>query len=217
MPSGYKYIVLFLMALGLLSGCVSTRHIARNTPSPQHRPQVYKKLKPEDRNNLALLARKAVGRSKIAVAGKSFRADCSGTVRAIFAAAKIPLGGIIKNSTDNDVKTIYRFVQRYGQIYKENPKPGDLVFFHNTYNRSGSGRMNDALTHIGIIEKVDGEIVHFVHHMGHSIIRSRMNLQKPKLSRHPQTSERINHVLRRAQRGQRSYTAAELFAGFGRL
>jgi hypothetical protein len=127
------------------------------------------------------------------------------------------LGGIIKNHDDNDVKAIYRYVQKYGQLSKTNAEPGDLVFFHNTYNRSNSGYMNDALTHIGIIEKIDNNIIYFIHHLGKSIIRSRMCITKPDLLFDPLTNERLNHVLRRAQGRARAYAAGELFAGFGRL
>jgi len=174
------------------------------------------KITPEQRLLLVSLARQAVGKARI-TKKTGARADCSGTMRALFAQARIPLGGILKSRDDNDVKTIYRYVQKYGKILKSGPEIGDFVFFHNTYNLSKSGLMNDALTHIGIIEKIDRDTIYFIHHLGKSIIRSRMNLAQPKLSRCPKTQERINHVLRRSQGEQKSYTAGELFAGFGRL
>jgi hypothetical protein len=77
--------------------------------------------------------------------------------------------------------------------------------------------MNDALTHIGIVEKLEGSTVHFIHHLGRAIIRSRMDLSLPKSTFHPKTHARINHILRRPQGIHKAYTAAELFAAFGRL
>jgi len=44
-----------------------------------------------------------------------------------------------------------------------------------------------------------------------------MDLSKPKERFHPETKQRINHILRKAQGPYRAYTAGELFAGFGRL
>jgi hypothetical protein len=199
---------------------ITTGHCATITPKvSSHRSSSRKKisLSQEQRQRLIRLAHEAVGKSRIALKHRSFRADCSGTIRALFAQARIPLGGILKREADNDVKLIYRFVQSYGRIIKNNPLPGDLVFFHNTYNRNGTKKMDDALTHIGIVEKIDNNIIYFIHHMGKSIIRSRMNIKKPRLAIDPQTKERINHILRRAQGPQRAYTAGELCAGFGRL
>lgn len=169
------------------------------------------------REILTKTAQTFIGKSSIRVGKTSFRNDCSGAIRAIFAAAKLRLGGIIKFTSDNDVKTIYRYTQKYGHILKNNPLPGDLVFFNNTYDRSRNGRFNDALTHIGLVEKVEGDTVFFIHHLGRSIIRSRMNLILPKASYDPRSNQRINHILRRAQGVHPAYTAAELFAGFGRL
>ena len=207
-----RYIILLLLFTALC-GCVprSARLIkpTREYPRPP-------KINAEQRERLVNLARQALGKSRV-LEKPNLRADCSGTIRALFAQAKIPLGGIIKNSNDNDVKTIYRYVQKYGQILKSDPAIGDLVFFHNTYNLSRSGLMNDALTHIGIIEKIEKDTIYFVHHLGKSIIRSRMNLAQPQHSRDPKTHERINHILRRSQGHEKSYTAGELFAGFGRL
>lgn len=162
-------------------------------------------------------AQEALGRSRVVVGRRAFRSDCSGTVRGIFAGARIGLGGIIKHRDENDVKAIYRYVQTYGKIHREKPEPGDLVFFHNTYDRSRDGRMRDALTHVGIVEKIEGTTVSFIHHLGQSIIRSRMNLSYPKATFDPRGQTRINHILRKPQGKHRAYTAAELFAGYGRL
>ena len=176
-----------------------------------------KKLSSEDRSLITKIAQRSIGKHSITTPKRSFRADCSGTIRGIFFKAQIPLGGILKTKSDNDVKAIYRFVRKYGEIIKNNPQPGDLVFFHNTYDRSRNGHMNDALTHIGIVEKVEGTLVHFIHHLGRSIIRSRLDLSKPKMTIDPTTQERINHILRRAQGAYPPFMTAQLFAGFGRL
>lgn len=222
-----KYIInLTSLALALpillLSGCASLKvglKTSRNI-SPKSTERLIVKPKPllsDERQKLASVAKTFIGKSALKVGPHTFRSDCSGAIRAIFATARLRLGGIIKRAGDNDVKTIYRYVQKYGKVIKNSAEPGDLVFFHNTYDRSRNGRMNDALTHIGLIEKIEGDTIYFVHHLGQSVIRSRMNLAHPTQTYDPHNHTRINHILRRAQGKHRAYTAAELFAGFGRL
>jgi hypothetical protein len=205
--------IIFFIILLFFSGC-SSIHVKRIPTSTTIK---LPNLSEHERLRLLNAAKGALGKSQLIVRNKRFRNDCSGTIRAIFAQAQIGLGGIIKTNRENDVKAIYRYIQRYGKIVKTDPLPGDLVFFHNTYDRSGNGHMNDALTHIGIVEKVDNATVYFIHHLGQSIIRSRMNLKYRDETFHPHTKDRVNHVLRKAQGPYRAYTAAELFAGFGRL
>jgi hypothetical protein len=176
-----------------------------------------RKVTTNDRLRIASFAQQALGRPSLKVGKKQFRADCSGTVRAIYTRAQVGLGGIIKNNAENDVKAIYRYVQKYGKVHREKPEPGELIFFHNTYDRSRNGRMNDPLTHVAIVEKVEGTTIHFIHHLGQSIIRSRMDLSFPKATFNPINNKKINDILRRAQGKHRAYTAGELFAGFGRL
>jgi len=198
------------------TGC-ATMTLAKPKPrqlasSPKRAP-----LSAQERQKIALLAKQSLGKSRLKVGSTVFRNDCSGAVRGIFAKANIPLGGVIKNQRENDVKAIYRYTQKYGKIVQQNPQVGDIVFFHNTYDRSRNGKMNDALTHIGIVEKVEGPVVHFIHHLGQSIIRSRMDLSRPNLCFESGSNKRINHILRKAQGKYRAYTTAELFAGFGQL
>lgn len=213
--SASKKIYILLIALLFFSGCASIKI----NPSPT-RSTTKLNIKPwtnNDRQRVLKIASSVIGQNALTIGKRTFRADCSGAVRGIFTKARLGLGGIIKNGDENDVKALYRFVQKYGKIVKSNPTAGDLVFFHNTYDRSRNGRMNDALTHVGIVEKVSGSTIYFIHHLGQAIIRSRMDLSLPRETFHPHTGERINHVLRRAQGSYRAYTAAELFAGFGHL
>jgi hypothetical protein len=211
------YPTAILLGIIHLGGCstVSAGKIHPNSEAKRgitHRP-----LSDQDRLRITSIAQEALGKPNLLVGKKHFRSDCSGTVRAIFAKANLSLGGIVKWNWENDVKAIYRYVKKYGAIKKTQPFPGDLVFFHNTYDRSRNGRMKDALTHVGIVEKIEGTVVHFIHHLGQSIIRSRLDLTRPKDTVDVTSNKRINDVLRRAQGPNRAYTAGELFAGFGRL
>src|SRR2546423_1812355 len=97
-----RYFILIL-ALIALSGCVTrSARIIRPTREYSRPP----KITSEQRERLVGLARQALGKARV-LERPNLRADCSGTIRALFAQAKIPLGGIIKTSGDNDVKAIY--------------------------------------------------------------------------------------------------------------
>jgi peptidoglycan DL-endopeptidase CwlO len=150
--------------------------------------------------------------------GKSYRGDCSGTTRAIYDSLGISLGYAPANAGDNDATTIYNSVEKNGVLDQKNIAPLDLVFFDDTYDRNNNGKLDDKLTHVGVVEKIlPDKTILFVHFMGKSIIRSRMNLLYPNLQHHPQSKERVNHLLRRASKKHKGFTAAKLFVGFGRF
>lgn len=206
--------VLVSIAILALAGCSTTAIKRGRSEKINHN---FRALSNKDRKALIKNAQKALGMHQLKVGKTVFRADCSGTIRAIFAKSQIFLGGVLKTKDDNDVKAIYRHVRKYGRIIKSDPLPGDLVFFHNTYDRSRNGRMDNALTHIGLVETVRDGTITFIHHLDQTIIRSHMNLLRPDVALDKRTGQRINHVLRKAQGGYPPFTAAELFAGFGRL
>jgi len=166
---------------------------------------------------IAEAAKSVVGQTQVKAEGKYFRRDCSGTARGIYQLAGLDLGFEPSIARENDSKSLYRLMEKNGEIANE-PKVGDIVFFDNTYDVNRDGKENDPLSHVGVVESIleDGTIL-FVHYMGRSIIRSRMNLAFPAKQLHPETGERINHMLRRRGSKHKGSTAAQLFAGFGRL
>ncbi|MES2504634.1 MAG: A/G-specific adenine glycosylase [Myxococcota bacterium] len=154
------------------------------------------------RQDPVVYAKQLVGKSHAKLGGKDYRADCSGTVRAIYDAGGIWLGNA--SSTDD----MYRYVQKNGQLDTRAPKPKDLIFFN-----AGDSK---ELAHIGFVEEVlpDGTVL-FIHHISGMIVRSRMNLKSPNLQTDPQSGARLNHILRRGKR--KGYTAGQLFVAFGRM
>lgn len=148
-------------------------------------------------------ARSLIGQSYAVLNDKEYRADCSGTIKAIYDAAGYSLGNV--EGTD----AIYKYIEKNGILDMRKPKVGDLVFFN-----AGDKKQ---LNHIGFVEEIlPDNTVLFIHHMSGLIVRSRMNLKNPNLQTDPQTKTRLNHILRRAG-AKKSYTAGQLFAGFGRL
>ncbi len=215
--------VWLLLAILLVSACQHTRPRVRlrsaylkSLESPQKPTVVTQGATKFDREKMLEFADGLVGQSRVSIDKKTYRADCSGFVRGVYEQAGLSFGG--GEGKENDTTTIYRFVMEHGRVSMKDPQPGDLVFFDNTYDKNGDGKMNDQLTHVGIVDKIlkNGTVV-FIHFYGKTIIRSRMNLDYPHLEYLPGTKERLNHMLRRKDRKSRGLLAAEVFAGFGKL
>jgi len=101
------------------------------------------------------------------------------------------------------------------------PAVGDLAFFDNTYDRNRDGRLNDDLTHVGIVIAVDSDGTITLAHGGTSSGRSelKMNLRFPNDHRGPDGAVR-NDYLRRRRSSDSSRTphlAGEMWRGFATL
>ncbi len=163
-----------------------------------------------------------IGARRIEVGGRRFPFDCSGLARGVYLAHGVDLyDGAETNETATGVRLIHRYVTRRGRLYRgPDPRPGDLVFFHNTWDRNGDGHVNDMLTHVGIVERVeaDGTVV-FVSRVSRGVERYRMNLAAPHLHRAPD-GRIFNDYMRRKRSHDPDptrYLTGELFAGFGTL
>lgn len=165
-------------------------------------------------------AAQLVGARTIHANGRRVSYDCAGVTRAIYLAHGIDL--YESDSVDrqaNGVRLIYNHVQQYGQIH-QGPvvRPGDLVFFDNTWDFNGDGRINDPLTHIGVVERIgaDGTVV-FISRVAGAVERYRMNLAHPHIHR-GEDGRILNDYLRRKNGHDTEgtgYLTGELFAAFG--
>lgn len=149
-----------------------------------------------------VFAKSLLGKQNAVFNNKEYRADCSGTVKAIYDSAGLSLG------KSEGAYAIYNYVKKKGKLDRRKPKAGDLVFFYASNRRR--------LAHVGFVEKVlpDKTII-FIHHIGGLIIRSRMNTKYPNTQINPKDNSRLNHVLRGGFGN--GCTAGQLFATFGRL
>ena len=143
---------------------------------------------------LAQDAQAAAGLRSVRQLSRTASDDCSGFVRTIYAREGVTLTGLPARPGETGVVYLHR-VARARRALRRTPRPGDLVFFRNTY-RPG-------LSHVGIVEQVRGSEVRFVHRTRSGIVRSRLDLRRPR-------SSARNDVLRRAPRA----LAGELLAGF---
>jgi probable lipoprotein NlpC len=221
--------LLTLLALGTLSGCAAT-----GRPSVQDERSGFSTMGTRGahccamakgvprQTALAKTAVRFVGQSRVQIGGRNYAPDCSGFVRGVYATQLVDLyGGLGELDGGNGVGRIFTHVVEHGRVhYGPTVHPGDLVFFHNTWDFNRDGLPNDPLTHVGVVEKVDldGTVV-FVSSVSAGIERYRMNLKHPDTHKAPD-GRVLNDFLRRKRAGDAPgtyYLAGRLFAAFGTL
>jgi peptidoglycan DL-endopeptidase CwlO len=188
--------------------------------SPEGRPSVIPSLESRGASAsvageaLAQTAREYVGAKAVLVGGRRFPDDCTGLVRAVYARHGLDLFGETGPAADNGVTAIWRYAQRHGSLHKEKPRPGDIVFFTETYDRNRDGRPNDGLTHVGIVDRVepDGTVL-VIHRVARGVVTYRMNVERAQ-DRKDAQGRVLNDWLRE---GKQSRLAGELFAGYATL
>jgi hypothetical protein len=143
-------------------------------------------------------------------------AHAAGFIRAVYLA-----NGVDMDLPENDdaVALLYAAVKRRGKVYHATrPAVGDIVFFHNTYDRNGDGRNNDWYTHVGMVEAVDDKgNVHVLSYKDGKVTSFAINLEHPRKS---SGDGIVNVQLRPRAAGDADFTqylGGELFAGFGNL
>jgi cell wall-associated NlpC family hydrolase len=201
-------------------GAAEVAPAAAPAPAPRDRAETGRT---ELGARLAADAATLVGRrGPFVVAGARFNDDCSGLVAAVFAAEGIDLRAEMQRAApreDGSARATWLAARERGETFgaEATPEPGDLVFWNDTYDRNRNGKVDDPLTHVGIVERVDGETVTFVHRGGRGVARGVMTLAH----RHAAADEdgrKLNSTVRtRAHPARRGGLAAELFAGFARL
>lgn len=145
-------------------------------------------------------------------APSGFRDDCSGFVMAAHARAGTPISG--------NTRTLWEDAETAGQIHRKRPRPGDLAYFDDTYDRNRNGKRDDPLTHVAVVIEVEPDGTVVMAHGGTSRGRStlRMNLDRPHERTDPD-GRVLNDWLRARLRGEpegAGYLAGELFRGFSR-
>jgi peptidoglycan DL-endopeptidase CwlO len=184
--------------------------------SPAPRKQVHPPPPAARREDVLAAARELVGSSKVKLAGRSWPEDCTGFIQAVYAQAGVSFRGSAV-AGDNGVTALYRYARTHGRVYtRGQPRPGDLVFFRETYDQNRDGRRNDGLTHVGLVDGVeeDGTVV-VIHRVKRGVVRYRMNLAKPSLRRDPRTGEVLNDLLRAPGARKVPVLTGQLFAAYG--
>jgi hypothetical protein len=172
------------------------------------------------RSAIVRSAARLVGARTVELNGRRINYDCAGVTRAVFLEHGIDLyESRTADRQANGVRLIYNHIREYGRVHQGPAvKPGDLVFFDNTWDSNGDGKMNDPLTHVGIVERQDRDgTITFISRVAGAVERYHMNLGLPHVHR-AADGKILNDHLRRKDAGvadQAGYLTGELFAGFG--
>jgi hypothetical protein len=166
------------------------------------------------------IARKAASRVSLWVGlpsltgvSRQVNDDCSGLMHLAYWKPGLSLMPEHTLPGEGGVAAIYRRAQQLG-VLRDEPQPGDLVFFQETHDRNRDGRRNDGLTHIGVVERVSADgLVTFVHRAGGGVKRSRLHLYQPQVRRDAK-GRVLNDWLRRRDKQGRGQLAGELLVGF---
>jgi len=161
-----------------------------------------------------------VGAKTVESNGRRIAYDCAGVTRAVFLKHGIDLYSSSANDPEaNGVRLIHAHIRQQGTFH-QGPvvHPGDLVFFNNTWDYNGDGKVNDPLTHIGIVERQepDGTVI-FISRVAGAVERYRMNLALPHVYK-TADGRILNDYIRRKENGDPAdagHLTGELFAVFG--
>ncbi|NGZ04385.1 MAG: hypothetical protein CV090_15195 [Nitrospira sp. WS238] len=190
--------------------------------SPTEPRPAYRTTSLPSRSAVVQTAARLIGARTITSQGRQIAYDCAGVTRAVFLEHGMDVYQTgDRNMNVNGVRLIYNHVSQHGVLHRRpDVRPGDLVFFDNTWDFNGDGEPNDPLTHIGIVEEIepDGTVI-FISRVANAIERYRMNLEQPHI--HKTTDGRVlNDYIRRKRPtdpGDTARLTGELFAFYGNL
>ncbi len=184
--------MLFVLAV-FFSGCATTR---------AHRSEGAVRSVIESATSL-------LGADRIRHRGKSYRSDCSGFVTATYAGTSVELlrPGVRGASA---TEMMFQTLKERGQLRPDSRlRPGDLLFFHNTWDRNKNGLRDDPFSHVGIVHTVDSDgTTSFFHYASGRVKRAVMNLRHPQEARNPDSGKTWNSAIRR---GRGRVLAGQLF------
>ncbi len=122
--------------------------------------------------------------SRVVVNGRAFILDCIGTVSAIFYGMDIDVQKDFRRYRGDGVSRLYQSLAARDVLHLDRaPRPGDVIFWDNTWDANGDGRLdNDPLTHAGVVMSVDPDgTIRYVHeHVRKGVTVEAMNLQRPR-------------------------------------
>jgi len=178
-------------------------------------------------SNVVVIAQSSIGMTSVPSLGsRHFTSDCIGFVRYVYKKAGIDIVKAYAHG-HRGVDSLYNGLKHYQFVYSgkdQDPLPGDLVFFDNTYDVNHNGVWDDPLSHIGIVESVTKHhTIRYIHFSNSGIKRSSMNLQYPQTYAFRTKSGKlyvVNDFLRRRKntaRSKRDYLSSSLFCAFAHI
>jgi len=163
-------------------------------------------------------ARKSLGTfSSQYVNGKSYPADCTGSILAIYARAGFALDKEFAAYTGGGVTRLYKSMTAK-KLLTETPSIGDIIFWDNTYDRDEDGRIDDELTHLGMVYDVskDGVVTYIHYDYQRGVVLAYMDLKNPAVYR-TKSGQTLNTPIRIGgnARDGKPWLSGQLFRGYG--
>ncbi len=154
-----------------------------------------------------------LGQTSWRVNGRPYRADCSGFVTALYDGIDLAVADPGEQGLSG-THILFRSLAKRDRIRGRDVRPGDLLFFHNTWDRNENRLRDDRFSHVALAESVaDDGTVTLVHFASGVVKRDFMNLRHPNTARDPDSGRTWNSALRRG--GGRVLTG-QLFFKSGR-
>ncbi len=179
-------------------------------------------FKPSSRRLIVAKAQSLLGKKVIhGKNGTVFHYDCSGFIQAVYSYLDISFTDPVARQTQFQSLNIYKYCKKNGTVFIGTlPKPGDIIFFDNTYDRNKNNRLDDRITHVGLVERVQtNHTITFIHVTTRKgIIRGYINTVKPTV--HIADNSIINSFLRARRSGDTAktrYLAGELVHAYGSI
>ena len=187
--AAYGLLFMAIGAICLLTSCASFRQSrANHGPTSDGISQDSGAM----RSTIVTQARTMLGQkpdARFTLQGRSFTLDCIGTVSAAFWGAGYDIQRDFGKYAGNGVSRLFASCQAWGSLKKlKTARPGDIVFWENTYDRNGDGiRYNDGITHAGIVVAVDDDgTVQYLHEsVTRGVALAWFNLQHPDVAFSP--------------------------------
>jgi len=208
------------IVLLLLSSCITSPDLIQTDSIADEKNSTTQELS-KTQQLLVEKAHQIIGVEELFVNNRSFSMDCSGTVMAIYWYAGIDLALAFPDYSGGGTERIYKFLRDKELLYKtELPKPGDIIFWDNTYDKNGNGKPDDYLTHMGMVVSIDndGNIEYIHENYRKGIILAKMNLYKPDEYYEIIDGEKIilNDPMRmRGSPESKKWLSSQLYTDFG--
>lgn len=152
------------------------------------------------RRQIVQKARRALETQNIAAQSRRFRRDCSGFVESVMYQVKKPIAPLVYGNFGGAAGNIFVNSKEhfFDKKSERRPLPGDFLYFNNTYDRNKNNRLDDPITHIGIVEKIDEDgTISMIHLLKGRVVRGYLNLEHPRV--HKMNGKIINSYIRRPQ------------------
>ena len=179
----HRTLMISAFALVFLGSCATFSGGPGNSQYPERAEGTEEDLSPIQ-GKLVEGAVTFLGAEKLKVGNRTYPLDCTGVVSAIYAFAGIDITSPLTASTGNGVTWLYRLMEDEELLYHtDDPAPGDIIFWDNTWDANDDGRFNDPLTHVGmVVHRMEDGTVEYIHHnYARGIVLESMNLLNPDL------------------------------------